>query len=80
MAPPILILRDISLTFGGTPLLREACISVSRGERLCLIGRYGSGKSTLLKIAAGLIEGDSGEVFIQPGITIRYLPQEPKLK
>ena len=80
MAPPILILRDISLTFGGTPLLREACISVSRGERLCLIGRNGSGKSTLLKIAAGLIEGDSGEVFIQPGITIRYLPQEPKLK
>ena len=80
MAPPILILRDIGLTFGGTPLLEGAGISVSHGERLCLVGRNGSGKSALLKIAAGLVEGDHGEVFIQPGTTIRYLPQEPDLK
>src|SRR5690606_4326392 len=38
----------------------------------------GSGKSTLLKIAAGLIEPDRGERFVQPGATIRYLPQEPE--
>lgn len=80
MDPPILILRDIALTFGGTPLLRGAGVSVSRGERICLVGRNGSGKSTLLKIAAGLIEGDSGEVFLQPGTTIRYLPQEPEIR
>jgi len=80
MAPPILILRDINLTFGGTPLLEGAGISISQGERLCLVGRNGSGKSTLLKIAAGLVEGDHGEVFIQPGSTICYLPQEPELK
>ena len=80
MAPPILILRDIDLSFGGTPLLEGAGISVSQGERLCLVGRNGSGKSTLLKIAAGLVEGDHGEVFIQPGTSIRYLPQEPDLK
>jgi len=79
MAPPILILRDIDLTFGGTPLLEGAGISVSHGERLCLVGRNGSGKSTLLKIAAGLVEADHGEVFIQPGTSIRYLPQEPDL-
>ena len=52
-------------------------MSVSAGERLCLVGRNGSGKSTLLKIAAGLIEPDEGEVFVQPGATVRYLPQEP---
>jgi ATP-binding cassette subfamily F protein uup len=79
MSPPILILRDIHLTFGGTPLLEGAEISVSEGERLCLVGRNGSGKSTLLKIAAGLIEPDQGEYFIQPGVTLRYLPQEPDL-
>ena len=56
MAPPILILRDINLTFGGTPLLEGASVSVSQGERLCLVGRNGSGKSTLLKIAAGLVK------------------------
>ena len=79
MPPPILTLRDISLSFGGTPLLEGAELMVSRGERLCLVGRNGSGKTTLLKIAAGLIEFDSGERFVQPGTTIRYLTQEPDL-
>ena len=53
MAPPLIQLKDIRLTFGGTPLLSGVELSVSSGERVCLIGRNGSGKSTLLKIAAG---------------------------
>ncbi len=73
------MLRDIELTFGGTPLLEGTAFSVTAGERLCLVGRNGSGKSTLLKIAAGLIEMDDGERFVQPGTSIRYLPQEPDL-
>ena len=77
MAPPLIQLKDIALTFGGTPLLSGVELSVSAGERVCLIGRNGSGKSTLLKIAAGLIEADQGSRFVQPGATIRYLPQEP---
>ncbi|WP_407146798.1 ABC-F family ATP-binding cassette domain-containing protein [Bradyrhizobium sp. ORS 86] len=77
MAPPLIQLKDISLTFGGTPLLTGVELSVSAGERVCLIGRNGSGKSTLLRIAAGLVEPDSGSRFVQPGSTIRYLPQEP---
>ncbi|MFN3131848.1 ABC-F family ATP-binding cassette domain-containing protein [Roseibium sp.] len=77
--PPLLTLRDVHLTFGGTPLLTGAELSVGEGERLCLVGRNGSGKSTLLKIAAGMVEMDTGERFFQPGRTIRYLPQEPDL-
>ncbi|MBR0713350.1 ABC-F family ATP-binding cassette domain-containing protein [Bradyrhizobium liaoningense] len=77
MAPPLIQLKDIRLTFGGTPLLTSVELSVSPGERVCLIGRNGSGKSTLLKIAAGLVEPDGGTRFVQPGATIRYLPQEP---
>ena len=69
MTPPILILRNINLTFGGTPLFKDAELSISEGECLCLVGRNGSGKSTLLKIAAGLIEPDTGEIFLQPGKT-----------
>ncbi|MGI8568422.1 MAG: ABC-F family ATP-binding cassette domain-containing protein [Methylocella sp.] len=79
MAPPLLLLQDIALTFGGEPLLEAADLSVSAEERLCLVGRNGSGKSTLLKIAAGLIEPDSGTRFLQPGVNLRYLPQEPDL-
>jgi len=77
MAPPLLAVQDISLTFGTAPLLAGAGISVSAGDRVCLVGRNGSGKSTLLRIAAGLIQADSGRRFAQPGSTIRYLPQEP---
>src|SRR4051794_11752905 len=77
MAPPLIQLKDIKLSFGGTPLLSGVELSVSSGERVCLIGRNGSGKSTLLKIAAGLVEADRGSRFVQPGATIRYLPQEP---
>lgn len=74
---PLLHLRDVALTFGGQPLLEAAEIAVSAGERVCLVGRNGSGKSTLLKIAAGIVEPDHAERFVQPGSTIRYLPQEP---
>src|SRR6201988_4546952 len=77
MAPPLIQLKDIKLTFGGTPLLSGVELSVSSAERVCLIGRNGSGKSTLLKIAAGLVDPDSGSRFVQPGATIRYLQQEP---
>ena len=77
MAPPLIQLKDIALTFGGTPLLSGVELSVSSAERVCLVGRNGSGKSTLVKIAAGLVEPDRGSRFVQPGATIRYLPQEP---
>ncbi|OEJ65056.1 ATP-binding cassette domain-containing protein [Magnetovibrio blakemorei] len=79
MAAPLLTLRDIHLTFGGTPLLEGADLTVAAGERMCLVGRNGCGKSTLLKIAAGLIEPDNGERVLQTGTSVNYLPQEPDL-
>ena len=79
MAPPLLHLQGVALTFGGTPLIENAELSVAPQERICLVGRNGSGKSTLLKMAAGLVEPDAGKRFVQPGATMRYLPQEPDL-
>ncbi len=79
MAAELLALKNIALTFGGTPLLEGVDLSVRPGDRVALVGRNGSGKSTLLKIAAGIVEADSGEVFASPGATLRYLPQEPDL-
>jgi ATP-binding cassette subfamily F protein uup len=79
MAPPLLHLDNIRLTFGGTPLLDGASLSAMPGDRIALVGRNGSGKSTLLKIAAGLIEPQDGEVFRQPTATVRYLPQTPDM-
>ncbi|MDX3927516.1 MAG: ABC-F family ATP-binding cassette domain-containing protein [Shinella sp.] len=77
MAPPILKLDDIFLSFGGTPLLAGANLQVEPGDRICLVGRNGSGKSTLLKIAAGLAEAQLGGIFRHPSATVRYLQQAP---
>jgi ATP-binding cassette subfamily F protein uup len=76
---PLLHLKDIAVSFGGSKLLDGAELSVGAGDRLCLVGRNGSGKSTLLKIAAALSEADGGTRFAQPGATIRYLAQEPDM-
>src|SRR5690349_10017431 len=78
-AAPILTLQNIRLTLGSTLLLDGAELAVVPGDKIALVGRNGSGKSTLLKIAAGEIESDGGKRFLQPGSTIRYLPQEPDL-
>src|ERR1051325_5905722 len=79
MPPPLLLLQDIDLTFGGTPLLTGARLAVAAGGRICLVGGHGSREATLPAIAAGLVQPDAGERFAQPGAMINYLPQEPDL-
>ena len=75
--PPILTLADLSLTFGGDPLLVGASLSVQLGERIALVGRNGSGKSTLMRLMAGLVQPDSGTRFVRPGLSVGYMAQDP---
>ncbi|UNE54038.1 ABC-F family ATP-binding cassette domain-containing protein [Bartonella machadoae] len=77
MVVPLLRLDRIFLTFGTTPLLDQACLSVEQGARIALVGRNGCGKSTLLKIAAGMIEPSGGEIFRHLRATVRYVAQNP---
>jgi len=79
MPAPLFQLSNVHLTFGGTPLLEGAGLTVHEAARIGLVGRNGSGKSTLLKIAAGLLEADRAERIVRQGTAIRYLPQEPDL-
>jgi putative ABC transport system ATP-binding protein len=58
----ILEARDLVLSFGETPALRGASLSVKRGEVVAVMGPSGSGKSTLLHCLAGILVPDSGEV------------------
>ena len=74
---PIAALRNVELTLGGEPLFSGVDLALSRGQRTALVGRNGAGKSTLLKILSGQIQSDSGELFLQPGTTVRRLEQEP---
>ena len=75
--PPVLTLRNVVLSHGGAALIDGAGFSLEKSDRACLVGRNGAGKSTLLKIAAGILAFDDGERFVQPGLRVGYLPQEP---
>ncbi len=75
--PPLLTLRDVHVTFGGRPVFEGVECHIQPGDRICLVGRNGSGKSTLMKVMAGIVDVDDGEVFVQPGVTVSYLPQDP---
>ena len=79
MAAPILSIRNLYLAFGNKQILNNAEMHVLENDRICLVGRNGSGKSTLLRILSGEIQPDKGEIFIQPGIKIHYLQQEPEI-
>lgn len=68
-------LLDVSLSFGGPPVLDHVNFQVDAGERVCLVGRNGSGKSTLMRVIAGETQPDTGNVFRQPGSVFRRLDQ-----
>ena len=61
-AATIIEARDLFLSFGSTPALRGASLSVRRGEIVAVMGPSGSGKSTLLHCLAGILVPDQGEV------------------
>jgi putative ABC transport system ATP-binding protein len=55
--------RNVVLSFGETPALRGATVSVASGEILAVMGPSGSGKSTLLHCLAGILIPGSGEIW-----------------
>lgn len=74
---PIYTIKNAKLSFGLKALFSDVNLYINRGDKICLVGRNGSGKSTLLKVIAREIEPDDGEFFVQPGIKVGYMPQEP---
>jgi putative ABC transport system ATP-binding protein len=56
--------QSLHLSFGSTPALRGASLTVRRGEIVAVMGPSGSGKSTLLHCLAGILVPDEGEVWV----------------
>jgi ATP-binding cassette subfamily F protein uup len=69
-------LRNISLAFGGPPLLEDISLRIEKGERICLLGRNGTGKSTLLKVIAGEVQVDAGIIDREQGLRVARLEQD----
>ncbi|HEY9897449.1 MAG TPA: ABC-F family ATP-binding cassette domain-containing protein [Candidatus Sericytochromatia bacterium] len=75
----IFTLRSLHKDFGIKEILHGANFSLDDGDKVGLIGTNGSGKSTLLKMIAGQESIDSGEILVNSGVRIVYLPQQPEL-
>ena len=76
MSDFLMSLKDVSLAFGGPPVLDKVSLSISKGLRAALTGRNGEGKSTLMKVIAGMLEPDGGEIVRAPNLKTIYVSQE----
>lgn len=75
----VFTLQSVKKDFGIKEILKDASFSLDASDKVGLIGVNGSGKSTLLKAIAGLEPIDSGQILVNSGVRIVYLPQQPEL-
>lgn len=70
-------ITDAELAYGEAHILYQTEFRVSKGERVCLVGRNGAGKSSLLKILSGQQVLDDGQMVISNNVKIAMLAQDP---
>ncbi len=75
----IFTLQSVQKDFGIKEILKDGSFSLDATDKVGLIGTNGSGKSTLLKMIAGLEPIDGGQLLVNSGVRIVYLPQQPDL-
>ncbi|HPG31332.1 MAG TPA: ABC-F family ATP-binding cassette domain-containing protein, partial [bacterium] len=68
----------LNITIDNKKIFDNTDIIINPGQKIGLIGRNGSGKSTLMKLLCGIISSYSGEIHIQKGAAVSYLPQFPE--
>jgi ATP-binding cassette subfamily F protein 3 len=72
----MLSIKSISKAYAGRTLFADASLQINRRDRIGVVGRNGAGKSTLFSIILKDISPDSGEIALERGAKIGYLPQE----
>src|SRR4051794_10393880 len=61
----MLNIRQLSVAYGESVIVRNVDIDIAPGQIVCLMGRNGVGKTTMLKAAMGLLRSRSGEVSFE---------------
>ncbi|API87281.1 ATP-binding cassette domain-containing protein [Francisella uliginis] len=72
----LISLKNISLNFGTHIVLDQVDLDISKGQRICLIGRNGTGKSSLLKVIEGKVTPDDGEIIVHNNARVASMIQE----
>jgi phospholipid/cholesterol/gamma-HCH transport system ATP-binding protein len=76
---PVVVFKDVSITFDIKPVLQDISFMVQRGETRIILGPAGGGKSVLMKLANGLIRPDAGTIDIF-GEDITHMPETELFK
>jgi len=63
-AEPVIVFRNVSISFDGREVLEDVSFSVDRGQTLCILGRSGVGKSVSLRMLMGFLKPDSGSIQV----------------
>jgi len=71
----IVELRDVTVAFGDDPVLLDVDLTITRGERVGVIGANGAGKSVLGQVLTGELEPTTGERWAGPAVRFGYLAQ-----
>ena len=77
---PSLAVRDLSVSIGGSRILRSVSLDIRPKTVFCLMGRNGVGKTTTLKAITGLMPSDTGSVKLDGGELSRMSPEKRALK
>jgi len=72
----VLSLRNVSIGYGGTDVVRNVHFDLYRGDKVGLIGCNGSGKTTLLKSLVGLLAPTTGDIRLGNKLDVAYFDQE----
>ena len=72
----MLSIKSISKAYAGRTLFANASLQINRRDCIGVVGRNGAGKSTLLSIILDDTSPDSGEIALERGAKVGFLPQE----
>ncbi len=74
LSPPIINMEEVSVGYGGAPVLKHLNLRIDQDDRIALLGRNGEGKSTLSKLLAGKLPA-VGKFVRSPKLRIGYFAQ-----
>ena len=74
---PLIKFEDVGLSYDGNWLFKNINFSISKEDKIILIGKNGVGKSSLLKMISGIIDPNVGNCWKLPGLKLSTLQQNP---